>query len=143
MCDSPNFKPRTAFFFFGVAIILAVAVVINLFFPDPAGPHDPINPPASPDLSFVVTVRKNMPQLELKIRAGPNKGDPLLGGLRAGEQSQANCWTTGERVIEENVDNGIWIKLDSSVLSPESPDGYVWAGGLEGDKYANVSIECR
>lgn len=91
--------------------------------------------------SPVVTVRSNVPEIEVNVRAGPDRDDTAFSTMHAGDQLNANCWTTGENVSMWGTDSDIWIEIIPE-RSPGHTVGYVWAGGLKGDRHANVPNSC-
>lgn len=89
----------------------------------------------------VVAVRSNVPEIDVNVRVGPHRDDTAFGTMHAGDQRNANCWTTGENVSMWGTVSDIWIEIIPE-RSPGHPVGYVWAGGLKGNRHANVPNSC-
>ncbi len=41
---------------------------------------------------------QNVPEIDVNVRVGPHLADTAFGTMHAGDQRNANCWTTGENV---------------------------------------------
>ncbi|MGA9309303.1 MAG: hypothetical protein WBV74_02905 [Pseudonocardiaceae bacterium] len=94
------------------------------------------------DAVAIVTVRTDVPGIEVNVRTGPHQGDQAFGTLHAGDQRQAYCWTIGDNVGPLwGTTHDVWIAIVPE-HSPGYDVGWVWAGVLKGDKYAGVPDQC-